>query len=109
MGYRKIVVDGATYEYVIGSKAVKIRGADGYLKILPREDVGQPLAHWHVVTPYNIRQAILGLPMQRTFRCRKHGTVTQELTFNPFCVEIEGKRHLMMNCPECYEDLEFDI
>lgn len=103
MGYRNIEVEGKKYEYVVGRKAVKIRGANGYLKIMPREDVGQPLGRMHVVTPFGIRQAILGLPSRRTFTCRKHGTVTQELAYVPFCAEVYGKYIMMMSCPECLE------
>lgn len=79
MGYRSIEVEGKKYEYVVGRKAVKIRGAGGYLKILPREEVVQPLGNMHVVTPFAIRQAILGLPTRRSFTCRKHGTVSRSL------------------------------
>lgn len=33
----------------------------------------------------------------------------QELAFVPFCVEIEGKYHMMMNCPECLFNSEYEI
>jgi hypothetical protein len=39
MSYRKIEVDGQTYEYVIGWVMVKVKGFEA----VPREQVGQPV------------------------------------------------------------------
>ena len=45
MSYRKIQVDGATYEYVVGRSHVKVKGVG----VVPKHEVGQrhrnPYAH----------------------------------------------------------------
>ena len=109
MTYRKIEVDGTTYEYVVGRSHVKVRGP-GFSKVLPKAEVGQPVGEdRYAVSPANIRNVILGRSGPRVFHCNEHGVLTTALEYDPFSLEIYGKRHLVMDCGECLEERALDI
>lgn len=108
MSYRKITVDGNTYEYTVGTTFTKVKVRPGLNWIYENELIGNRIGMRYVVSPENVRRAILGLPVP-TFTCEEHGVTTTEMAYDPFCVEIEGKRHLVVNCPECLERRSWDI
>lgn len=101
MSYRNIEVNGKTFKYTIGRSHVKIVG-DGYSRLFTKAEIGQPVAHRdsHVVTPRNIRDAILGRPL-RVFVCERHETETVEVDFDPFAAEIDRKSILVPRCQKC--------
>jgi hypothetical protein len=110
MSYRNIEVNGKSYGYSIGRSHVKIRG-EGFSKLFLKSEIGQPLA-WtetHVVTPANIRSAILGEPGPKEFRCEEHGVSTTKLDVDPFGYEIYRKNHLVVACPKCLDQMGWAI
>jgi hypothetical protein len=110
MSQRKIEVNGKPFQYSIGRTHVKIRG-EGYSKLFTKAEIGQPIAYRddHVVTPANIRNAILGRPGPRVFVCAEHLHVTTALNFDPYAEEIYRKNVLMPDCPRCLDELGWDI
>lgn len=109
MSYRKIEVNGKTYEYVVGRSHVKIRGPN-LSKVLPKAQVGQPIGEdRYVVSPANIRNIVLGKPGAKVFFCAEHMVATTSLDYDPFALEIYGKKHLMMDCGPCLDELAWDI
>lgn len=109
MSYRKIEVNGKTYEYVVGRSHVKIRG-EGFSKVLPKSEVGQQLGEdRYVVSPANIRNIVLGRPGPKVYHCADHGVLTSRLDYDPYSLEIYGKRYLMMDCDRCLDQLAWDI
>jgi hypothetical protein len=110
MSYRNIEVNGKTFKYTIGRTHVKIVG-DGFSKLFTKAEIGQPISHRdnHVVTPRNIRDAILGNPGPRTFVCERHGTETAHVDFDPFAAEIEGKSVILPACEKCLDERGWEI
>lgn len=109
MSYRKLEVNGATYEYVVGRSHVKVRGP-GFSKVIPKSEVGQPVGtNQHAVSPGNIRDVVLGRPGPKVFRCARHDTTTTRLAFDPYSWEIEGKGHLVMDCEDCLDASAMEI
>lgn len=103
MSYRKIEINGKTYEYVVGRSHVKIRGPN-LSKVLPKSEVGQPISvDRYVVTPANIRNIVMGYPGLKMFVCDEHGTCTTALDCDPYAFEIYGKRDLVMDCVQCQD------
>ncbi|MCS4089978.1 hypothetical protein [Rhizobium sp. BK176] len=109
MSYRKIEVNGTTYEYVVGRSHVKIRGPN-FSKVLTKAEVGQPIGDdRYVVSPANIKNIVLGRPGAQIFVCRNHGAATTTLSYDPYDLEIYGKKRLMMDCGRCLDELGWDI
>ena len=109
MSYRKVEVNGQTYKYVVGRSHVKIQGPN-FSKALKKSEVGQQVDEdLYVVTPANIRNVILGRPGPKVFACGEHGVLTSRMDFDPYSLEIYGKRHLMMDCNGCLDQLGWDI
>jgi len=104
MSYRTIDVDGKTFKYTIGRSHVKIVG-DGYSRLFTKAEIGQPVAcrDSHVVTPRNIRDAILGNPV-RTFVCEQHETETSVVDFDPYAAEIQRKSVVVPACKGCLDE-----
>jgi hypothetical protein len=104
MGYRKIEIEGKTYEYVVGRTHVKVRSASGMRRLLLKSEVGQPAGPGRfVVVPANIRNLLRGYAPAVIFRCEEHKHETRELAASPFWAEIHDKMILMTACPECLE------
>jgi hypothetical protein len=109
MSYRKIEVNGKTYEYVVGRSHVKIRGPN-FSKVLTKAEVGQPIGKdRYVVSPANIRNVVLGRPGTVEFVCTDHDVATTGLDYDPYDLEIYGKKRLMMDCGRCLDELSWDI
>ncbi len=110
MSYRSIEVDGKSYRYSIGRSHVKIAG-EGFSKVFTKAEIGQPIAYRedHVVTPRNIRDAILGTPGPRTFACEKHGTETVEVDFDPLAAELDRKKIVVPACGRCLDERGWEI
>ena len=110
MSYRNIEVNGKTFKYSIGRSHVKITG-DGFSKVYTKAEIGQPIAFRddHVVTPRNVRDAILGKPGPSVFGCAEHLHFTTAVNFNPYAEEIYHKKILMPDCPRCLDELGWDI
>jgi hypothetical protein len=89
---------------------VKISG-DGFSKVYTKAEIGQPIAHRddHVVTPQNIRDAIIGKPGPRTFVCDKHDTETVEVDFDPYAAEIDRKAVVVPACGKCLDESGWNI
>lgn len=107
MGYRKINVNDTEYEFVIGDSHTKIVDVG----VFKNSDIGDPIVGTdkHYVTPYNVRNAILGIHHPRVvYRC-EHGTITHRTVLDPFDHEIYGEDHQMIDCTKCVEDREMDI
>lgn len=104
MSYRNLEVNGKTFRYIIGRSHVKITG-DGFSKVFTKAEIGQPIAFRddHVVTPRNVRDAILGRPL-RTFVCERHGTETTEVDFDPYAGEIQRKSLIAPACGRCLDE-----
>lgn len=109
MSYRKIEVDGKSYRYSIGRSHVKITG-DGFSRVFKKAEIGQPIAYRddHVVTPRNIRDAILGRSL-RTFVCERHGTETVEVDFDPLSAELDRKSVIVPACTGCLDESSWEI
>nr|WP_250808428.1 hypothetical protein [Neorhizobium tomejilense] len=109
MSYRKIDVNGKTYQYVVGRSHVKIQGPN-FSKTFRKSEVGQQIGEdQYVVTPANIRNVVLGRPGAKVFACAEHGVLTSRLDFDPYALEIHGKRHLVMDCDRCLDQSAWDI
>lgn len=108
MSYRKINVNGTEYEYTIGETFTKVRGLDAF----KNSDIGDPIVgvkDQFYVTPYNVKNAILGVKHHRVvYRC-SHGTITHKTVLDPYEHEIWGEEHHMINCKHCVEEREMDI
>ena len=114
MSYRKIELNGRTYEWVVGKTALKVKGVG----VWPIADVGTPAAskrEWgkphtpaYVCGPAHVINAILGKP-KPMYKCRRHGAGSDYLGADPFSYEIYGKIHHMADCEECYEISAGDI
>lgn len=104
MSYRNIEVNGKPFQYSIGRSHVKIRG-EGYSQLFAKSEIGQPIEYstGHVVTPANIRNAILGRTGPRTFVCKEHGTSTTVVAIDPYDEEIYHKRTVVPACQKCLD------
>jgi hypothetical protein len=109
MSYRKIEVNGKRYGYVVGRSHVKIRG--DYVSILkPKSEVGQPVGQdKYVITPANIRNVILGGRGPKVLRCDEHDVETTELEYDPYGLEIYGKKDLVIACQRCLDRSGWEI
>lgn len=118
MAYRKLVVDGKNYEFVIGKVNTKVRDDSGKSTIYNNSDIGSPLGYkyyekgeliqGYVVTPLNVSRAVLGLGIPE-FVCERDGVKTTKLIPDPFESEIGQRTRYMMNCPYCEDRLAGDI
>lgn len=108
MSYRKITVLKREYRYSVGPSHTKIRFADKS-EVYLNSKIGTPLgSEQYRVAPANIANAIQRLPPP-IFTCRDHNFSTHRLTYDPFMVEIKGKRHHMIDCPQCLQRRKEDI
>jgi hypothetical protein len=116
MSYRKIVVSGNAYEYVIGKTHVKVKGVGLFLK----SEWGNPIDRYsrqtrelyttYVITPDTVRRIILGeKPSPREFVCTRHNTRTTRLAFDPYAYEICNTSILVKRCEECLRQSAMDI
>lgn len=107
MGYRKIEVDGKTYEYVIGRKFVKFRGG----KAIPHSEIGvmRDRMDEYVITPKLIAAYLKGGVTSKSYFCEEHKFLCTKMTINPYAIEIYGKNIPIWNCPKCVEQLGWDI
>ena len=109
MSYRKIEVNGKTYEYVVGRSHVKVRG-HGISKAVAKSEVGQPIGgDRYVVTPASIRNVVLGRSGPRVLKCAEHGVATTVLAYDPYSREIYGKHDLMIECERCLDRQGWEI
>jgi hypothetical protein len=111
MSYRKITVDGTTYEYVIGRTKLKIKGLGLYeIAKIGNRLVGTPSRQpVYVVTPGTVAKVIRGEPLPTVLHCNEHNYTTDELVYNPYQHEIKERKIHMINCPTCYAELKLDI
>ena len=111
MSYRRLVIDGHTYEYVVGRRFVKIRG---HRKVIPLSECGERFGNHlpkeYVVTPGTLKEYLTtGKVTQPSERiCKKHNKPMM-LYANPFTSEIYGKQNLMHGCVECFEEVALEI
>lgn len=105
MSYRKIEVDGKTYEYVIGRQFVKFRHDR---KAIPVAEIGVPLGKKTYISPKFIAAFLRGNPL-KTRLCKKHNFICTEMRYDPFDIEIHDKKYPMWYCPECYQRRREDI
>lgn len=92
MAYRKIVVDGKQYEFVVGKSHTKVRSVDdrSFNVVVPNSHVGQPAVGWpcqYYVRQPNIADFIRagGVGQHRTlYVCKKHNAKTDEVTYDPY-------------------------
>jgi hypothetical protein len=104
MSYRKINVNGASYEYVVGKSYLKVKGVG----VWPREKVGYEIErkrNKYMVTPAVVAELIGKGP--EVFTC-EHKTTTKWV-WNPFDLEIHGKFVKMIDCDECVDEVRRDI
>lgn len=109
MSYRKLVIDDRTYEYSIGKSHTKIRGGS----VFENSKIGNPVVNGdgieigeYVVTPLNVKHAILGLPIP--IFTTSDGTTTK-LMLNPYDYEILNKTVYIPYNRELYNSLADDI
>jgi len=125
MSYRKITVDGKTYEYVVGRTHLKIKG----FGLFATAEIGNPVRKgrkapgidaWgrrnrgdayeaFVITPEVVRRVIKGESLPLVFHCERHGVSTSRLTTDPFSAEIYGKYPTMVDCGECVQNRAWEI
>lgn len=79
------------------------------VQYLKNSDIGNPLrGGTFVVTPQNVKNALLGLPLPE-YTCKCHGVTTTSLAVNPYASEIHGVTLHMVACDECLDSLAWDI
>lgn len=108
MSYRKIEVDGKTYEYVVGKTTTKVKGVG----VFRNSDYGVPVecTDTYVISAAGVKRMVRGLPGKPYKKtCERHGLPITALTFSPFAAEIYGKTVLVDNCPECLYNSRMDI
>lgn len=112
MSYRKIIVDGKTYEYSIGKTHTKVKG----MPVYKNSEIGDEIAstssyeiQGYVVSPYNVANAIKGVHKPRQVIKCEHGTQTHETTACPYSSEIHDEYVSMINCKHCVEEVAVDI
>ena len=113
MSYRNLVIDGETYQYVVGEHYVKVRGMDAVHK----NQVGQitkkfkdgKLVEKTIVTPAHVKAFIKGeeKPEVEICGCGENNGVI--LTCDPFSVEIHEDYTEYWMCPRCIHEREMDI
>ena len=106
MAYRKITIDGTTYEYVVGKTHVKVKGVG----IWRRDEVGHEVdgkRNKYVVSPSIMRSLITGDDEEQIYTC-KH-TATTSWAYDPFAIEIHGMKVKVANCPICLQQSADDI
>ncbi len=117
MSYRNITVDDRAYQFSSGRTHTKVRSLDRkWSQVFLNSEWGVPVGGrgnkpWtHKVSPADVRGMILGKKAFEPKACPRHPDQIQTgLTVNPFSYEIRGRRDLMTNCPECVEDVAYDI
>lgn len=110
MSYRNIKVNDVDYRYVIGKKVTKIQKVgDRNFKLFDNKVIGNMLGQSPVITPAVIRDLILGNPVPRELHCRCHNVTTTTLTYDPYELEINETRRVMIACQNCVDDREMDI
>lgn len=129
MGYRKLTVDGKTYQYVIGKKFTKVKLPDDRKAlIIENEKIGYKIAYQasgpfyddvgktfedtgrRLVTPGSIAAYLKTGESPVVNKCRREdcGCVGM-LVVNPFEAEIYGKTHFMNACARCHTMTALDI
>ena len=111
MTYRKITVDSVNYEFAAGKTHTKIKVASTgkALGVFENKIYANMMGMITVVTPATVRRMIEGKEGPRVLHCEKHAHYTTHLVADPYAAEIEGRTRLMMDCPECVNDLAMDI
>lgn len=110
MSYRSIIIDGKTYNYVIGKKYTKIVDVG----VFSNKEIGNIIINSngviisYMVTPKNIEYFLRGISDKPTKTCH-HGTTSAVFLVNPFVYEVYGKTSYMPNCEICYNNLLYDI
>ncbi len=120
--YRKIEVDGKTYEYVVGKTTTKVKDVG----LFKNSDYGVPFVFSMnfdsgvapdpkdieivTVSAAGVKRMIRGLP-GKPYRhvCERHNFVATSQTYCRFDSEIHEKRTLVNNCGECVSDRADDI
>lgn len=107
MSYRKITVNDKEYEYTIGEVFTKVKDVG----VFKNSEIGDPIvgSHKFYMTPYNVKNAILGIKHHRVVHRCQHGTLTHKTVLDPFEHEIYGEEHQMINCAKCVHEREMDI
>lgn len=112
MSYRKIQVEGKTYQYVIGGSNIHIKGVGDF----PTKDHGNPVAYpgydgkpvlrqgMFVATPKTVRALILG---ETTPVRVKNGQTL--LMINPFQAEVYDRIEYLPYDAQTYYNLKDDI
>lgn len=120
MSYRKLTIDdGVKYDYVIGKTFTKVKRDGKSYMIFENSKIGNPcmgpgygmtfvLTGNFVITPQNVRNAILGEGIPTNF-CEYHNVRTTGMHVDPFENESYGNTLYVPNCPTCYENSAADI
>lgn len=110
--YRKLTINGITYEYNVGKTFIQIRNKVlGYNKLVPKAKVG--VEHGKdifIVTPKMIACFVQGIKgtMEDFFSHCTHDA-PKRLCADPFDAEIREKVHYRYICDECYDNSADDI
>jgi hypothetical protein len=112
MSYRKLELNGRTYEWVVGKDFLKVKGVG----IWPKAEVGTPAASrkrpWYdqyVVGPAHVICALTSQPPPK-YECREHpGRSGDFLAADPFDDVIHDRITHVPNCPTCLERSAEDI
>lgn len=104
-----LLADGITYKYIIGKTYIKIKNV-GLFKI---SEVGNLIRGTKdfSVGPSTVRAIIEGnnSKLPRVYQCKKHKISTVSVAYNPYLLEIFGKKQIMADCEKCLEELYDDI
>ena len=129
MGYRKLVVDGKEYQYVIGKKFTKVKlPNDRKALIIENQKIGYVIAYQDmgkfydnegktfkatdrfIVTPGSIANYLKTGNSPVVEKChRENCGCVGMLVVSPFEAEIYGKTHFMKACADCHTSSALDI
>ena len=112
MAYRQLTVGGKKYNYVIGTRYVKIKKEAGSDVVL-KSNIGCKFSGSdnYLVTPKMIRDYIVGTRELRdvSFYVDSCKHDNRKLRYNPFKAEIHEKYIPVNVCDCCYNQLADDI
>ncbi len=106
MSYRKLTIEDNIYLYSIGRSFVKIKGDK---QPIPLSKCGHSFRNSKtdfIVTPGTLSEYLKTGKVKQPCECicEKHNK-SKLLSFNPFKLEIHGKKELMYGCEDCFDEV----